>query len=182
MNYRKFYLQHLPLALPSMRSVFSDDKFVSPGSDDFSPVKPHSSTSVEPGVSFEYVEANVSEPNTTNGSTDLPLRRSSRMSKQPVWLSNYKTDLPQESYISYTVSHMVQSDFGYFLAASTTSADSVHFSQVVQHIHWITAMNTELEALERNGTWDIVHFPPGKNAIGSEWMYKTRYKSDGTIE
>ena len=43
-------------------------------------------------------------------------------------------------------------------------------------------MNCELDALERNGTWEITVLPPGKHAIGCQWLYKTKYKSDGTID
>lgn len=147
-----FYLEPLPLALPLIQPVTSDDGFVSTDGDErideFSPVQSHSSPSVETDASFESDGANVSKHHTTNA----PSIRTSRLSKPPVWLSNYKTNLPQASHISQIVSHMVQSDFGCFLDALTTSADPVHFSQVVQHSHWIAAMNTELEALEHNGT------------------------------
>lgn len=43
-------------------------------------------------------------------------------------------------------------------------------------------MNIELEALERNGTWVITELPAGKQAIGCKWLYKTKYKPDGTID
>lgn len=40
----------------------------------------------------------------------------------------------------------------------------------------------ELEALETNDTWDITTLPPNKNAIGSKWLFKTKFKVDGSIE
>lgn len=40
----------------------------------------------------------------------------------------------------------------------------------------------ELEALERNETWEITTLPPGRKAIGCRWMYKTKYKADCIIE
>lgn len=43
-------------------------------------------------------------------------------------------------------------------------------------------MNAELDALERNETWDITNLPPGKRSIGCKWLYKTKYKSDGSID
>ncbi|XP_074376885.1 uncharacterized protein LOC141718403 [Apium graveolens] len=33
-----------------------------------------------------------------------------------------------------------------------------------------------------NGTWDIVTLPLDKQAIGSKWVYKTKYNPDGSIE
>ncbi|GKD84791.1 retrovirus-related pol polyprotein from transposon RE2 [Tanacetum coccineum] len=43
-------------------------------------------------------------------------------------------------------------------------------------------MDSELEALEQNKTWTIEKLPPHKKALGCKWVYKIKYKSDGTIE
>lgn len=42
-------------------------------------------------------------------------------------------------------------------------------------------MNEELDALELNNTWEIVTLPQGKHAIGSKWVYKTKFHPDGTV-
>ncbi|KAL3378593.1 hypothetical protein AABB24_004490 [Solanum stoloniferum] len=44
------------------------------------------------------------------------------------------------------------------------------------------AMKLEIQALEDNNTWEIVDLPPGKNAIGSKWVYKIKYKANGELE
>jgi hypothetical protein len=43
-------------------------------------------------------------------------------------------------------------------------------------------MNNELEALTKTGTWIMVDLPPQAKPIGSKWVYKVKYKADGTIE
>ncbi|KAM1020635.1 hypothetical protein ACFX1X_042296 [Malus domestica] len=43
-------------------------------------------------------------------------------------------------------------------------------------------MAEELQALYENNTWTIVKLPKGKKAVGSRWVYKTKFHSDGTIE
>ncbi|KAL9419194.1 hypothetical protein AB3S75_037033 [Citrus x aurantiifolia] len=43
-------------------------------------------------------------------------------------------------------------------------------------------MEDEITALEKNNTWTLTHLPDGKKAIGSKWVYKIKYQSDGTIE
>ena len=43
-------------------------------------------------------------------------------------------------------------------------------------------MNTKLQALKNNGVQSITKLPPRKRAIGCKWLFKTKYKSDGTIE
>lgn len=47
---------------------------------------------------------------------------------------------------------------------------------------WIEAMNKEIQALVENETWEITTLPPGRKAIGCRWVYKTKYKADGSIE
>nr|GEY70564.1 retrovirus-related Pol polyprotein from transposon TNT 1-94 [Tanacetum cinerariifolium] len=43
-------------------------------------------------------------------------------------------------------------------------------------------MNSKLDALEQNKTWTIEKLPPNKKALGCKWVYRIKYKSDGTIE
>lgn len=43
-------------------------------------------------------------------------------------------------------------------------------------------MEHEIVALETNDTWEITDLPPGKKAISSKWVYKIKFKSDGTVE
>nr|GFA09759.1 retrovirus-related Pol polyprotein from transposon TNT 1-94 [Tanacetum cinerariifolium]GFA16338.1 retrovirus-related Pol polyprotein from transposon TNT 1-94 [Tanacetum cinerariifolium] len=43
-------------------------------------------------------------------------------------------------------------------------------------------MDIKLEELERNQTWTTEELPSNKKAIGCKWVYKIKYKSDGTIE
>ena len=41
-------------------------------------------------------------------------------------------------------------------------------------------MQAELTTLELNNTWILCPLPAGKRAIGSRWVYKLKYHSDGT--
>ena len=43
-------------------------------------------------------------------------------------------------------------------------------------------MNTELRALEVNGTWSIESLPLEKRPIGCKWVYKIKRRADSTIE
>lgn len=72
--------------------------------------------------------------------------------------------------------------FHCFQASLTTTADPTSFKEAVQHTHWIQAMNNELDALEHNDTWEVTSLPAHKTAIGSKWLYRTKFYPDGTIE
>lgn len=43
-------------------------------------------------------------------------------------------------------------------------------------------MQTEITALETNNTWILVDLTSDKNTISCKWVYKIKYKSDGTIK
>ncbi|CAN6485375.1 unnamed protein product [Victoria cruziana] len=43
-------------------------------------------------------------------------------------------------------------------------------------------MNEEIVALHEYGIWEVVPRPKDKNVVGSKWVYKIKYKPDGSIE
>jgi hypothetical protein len=43
-------------------------------------------------------------------------------------------------------------------------------------------MQKEYDALIKNGTWRLVDPPIGIKPIGSKWVYKTKYKDDGSLD
>lgn len=42
-------------------------------------------------------------------------------------------------------------------------------------------MNTEYQALIKQGTWTLVFPPSGANVIGCQWIYKIKHNSDGSV-
>jgi hypothetical protein len=43
-------------------------------------------------------------------------------------------------------------------------------------------MREEMNALERNQTWEIVELPKEKKTVGCKWVYALKYKADGSLE
>jgi histone deacetylase 1/2 len=43
-------------------------------------------------------------------------------------------------------------------------------------------MEDEHSALLRNHTWTLVPPPPGRNIIGSRWVFKVKHKADGSVD
>jgi hypothetical protein len=43
-------------------------------------------------------------------------------------------------------------------------------------------MQSELQALQHNGTWSLTLLPTGKTLIGCRWVYKVKHRSDGSVE
>jgi histone deacetylase 1/2 len=47
---------------------------------------------------------------------------------------------------------------------------------------WKEAMNNEFQALMSNHTWTLVPYQGQENVIDSKWVFKTKYKANGSIE
>jgi len=60
--------------------------------------------------------------------------------------------------------------------------DPSHFEDAIKDRKWIEAMDEEINAIERNKTWDLVELPKGKEVIGVKWVYKTKSNVEGKIE
>lgn len=42
-------------------------------------------------------------------------------------------------------------------------------------------MLEELKTIEKNKTWEMVELPQNKQAMEVKWVFKTKYKPDGSI-
>ncbi|KAM6578484.1 hypothetical protein CsatB_030321 [Cannabis sativa] len=61
-----------------------------------------------------------------------------------------------------------------------TTSEPKSYKVALQHPQWNKAMNCEMYALKKNGTWTLVPLPPGKRAITCKWVYKEKLNPDGT--
>ncbi|XP_074297585.1 uncharacterized protein LOC141628326 [Silene latifolia] len=69
-----------------------------------------------------------------------------------------------------------------FIAAITSGVEPPSFKEAIRDIGWCEAMKAEIDALERNEIWELTDLPVDKKALGCRWVYKIKYKSDGTFE
>lgn len=136
----------------------------------------------------------ILEPPTT--STTLPLREPSSVNEAPLtgpesrvrcppsYLSDYichsaysthpTSTSPSHSSSSGTrfpIANFVTYDnfcstHRHFLANVTTNVEPRTFKEVVQESRWRVSMQFEVNALEKNHTWDICALPSGKRPIG----------------
>jgi hypothetical protein len=51
------------------------------------------------------------------------------------------------------------------------------YAEACKSENWVQAMNSELDALAKTGTWKIVDLPPHVKPIGSKWVYKIKHKA-----
>ena len=43
-------------------------------------------------------------------------------------------------------------------------------------------MDAEIVTLEANNTWTLTPLPPHNRAMGCKWVYRVKYRSDGSVE
>ncbi|CAL8164228.1 unnamed protein product [Prunus armeniaca] len=92
-----------------------------------------------------------------------------------------------EDKARYAISHYM-SDHRLSLEckAFVTRIDSINISTCVDKAFnnpkWTEAVNTEIEALQKNNTWDDVELPKGTKLIGCRWVFTVKYNADCTMK
>jgi hypothetical protein len=66
-------------------------------------------------------------------------------------------------------------------ALLTMMEESSKFSEAVADPNWVQAMDSEMQSICKNGTWDLTTLPPGQKAIGLKWVYKLKKNADGEV-
>lgn len=61
-------------------------------------------------------------------------------------------------------------------------SEPTHIREVLSKLTWKQAVEAELDSIERNQTWELVPRPAKRKVIGVKWVYKIKYKSDGTLD
>lgn len=133
------------------------------------------------------------------------IRRSHRITKPPSYLQSYNRNSiacdqfahsnpankfglsPAKSSTKYPLSN--------YLDSSKLSPSNAHFCFLITDVikpkfdheavndpRWQEAMFAEIAALEANHTWTLTPLPPNKKSIGFKWVYKVKYKLDGSVE
>ena len=47
---------------------------------------------------------------------------------------------------------------------------------------WKEAVNSEIESILQNHTWELVDLPRGCKPLGYKWIFKRKLKADGSID
>ena len=76
-------------------------------------------------------------------------------------------------------------DAGFAGVSSTNSSDPLTLSQATKRPDWDKweeAIQSELKSLKAFDTFDVVTLPPGKKPVGCKYVFKIKYKPDGTVD
>jgi hypothetical protein len=111
---------------------------------------------------------NASSPHPTPTPT-ITTTKPTRDKRPPPYLSNY--DCP-------TLKKPTQSHD----ALIVSNDEPKSYKTALKYTNWKTAMKDEIDALHHNHTWSLVPRPPNANVVGSKWIFRTKFKEDGTID
>ncbi|RVW57066.1 Retrovirus-related Pol polyprotein from transposon TNT 1-94 [Vitis vinifera] len=59
---------------------------------------------------------------------------------------------------------------------------SSNIQEAFKYPKWKAAVDEEVRALEKNGTWEITDLPRGKKPVGCKWIFTVKYKADGNVD
>jgi hypothetical protein len=64
----------------------------------------------------------------------------------------------------------------------STNLESTSFEEASSHDEWKKSMKKEYDSLVKNGTWKLVNPPFGTKPIDCKWVFKNKYRSDGSLK
>ena len=83
------------------------------------------------------------------------------------------------SFIGYD---KLSSPYKSFCLSVSTHFEPLFYHQAIKYQYWKDAMDAEISALEQNNTWVLTDLPSHKVPIGCKWVFKIKYKVDGSIK
>ncbi|KAK2451463.1 putative mitochondrial protein [Trifolium repens] len=104
---------------------------------------------------------NSSDSETDESEEALPARDR----RPPPYLRDYVTNLENND-------DQVQN---LAIAMFSSSEDPSTYEEAAKVNSWRKAMDSEIQSIEANDTWELVNLPPGVKAIGVKWIFKTKY-------
>ena len=115
------------------------------------------------GANSEHNEGNRDRNEATVSSQHMIQRRERR---RPSWMGEFVTGegLSEEEEVD-TAAYIVQ---------DVISDDPILFEEAVKHEKWRKAMDSEINSIEKNQTWELMDLPAGNRTIRFKWIYKTK--------
>ena len=95
-----------------------------------------------------------------------------RTRRPPGWIRDYETGQGLSDEETVNLTHL----------ALFTDGDPITFAEAVKSEKWRKAMDQEIQAIEKNDTWDLTVLPSGGKTIGVKWVFKTKFNEHGEVD
>lgn len=97
-------------------------------------------------------------------------QRDQRTRRRPILMNDYESG--GELSDDETLTHL----------ALFADCDPIAYEEVAKEAKWQRAIDSEIDAIERNNTWELTDLPKGQKAIGVKWVYKTKINEKGAVD
>ena len=122
----------------------------------------------EDNVANDLAETNQDDNESEEAETSLV--NTQRTRRPPIWMSDY-TSGEEISDDNIATHHVLFSE-----------NDPITFEEAIKGAKWRKAMDAEIEAIERNNTWELVVLPKEEKPVGVKWICKTKLNEKGEVE
>ncbi|KAF5820342.1 putative RNA-directed DNA polymerase [Helianthus annuus] len=131
----------------------------------------HNPTAAGPTASGSHQPArNTSQHHPGNQSTTQPIRQPAN----PAPSANSHPMTTRSKARSTTPSA--------FTTTTTISPIPTTYAKALSDPNWLNAMQAEFTALQVNDTWELVPRPQDRPVIRCMWLFRHKFKADGTLE
>ncbi|PRQ17740.1 putative RNA-directed DNA polymerase [Rosa chinensis] len=119
----------------------------------------------------EYAQSEEENVNNDDAEEEEEILEEGRTRMQPVWMQDYVSGegLSEEEETNNVVMF-------------TSVTDPATFEEAFKSAKWKAAMDQEIEAIERNHTWELTTLPAGAKTIGVKWIFKTKLNENGEVD
>ena len=83
---------------------------------------------------------------------------------------------------NYVSSHRLTESYAFTVNQLSQVSIPSNVQDALDDPKWKKAMNEEMEALQKNATWELVPLPKGMKPIGCRWVFTVKLKPDGSID
>ncbi|KAJ0448763.1 putative RNA-directed DNA polymerase [Helianthus annuus] len=140
---------------------------IQPTTPNFNPSTSSTSSRTHTSPSHESELPIVSTEQNPNSSNQNP-NPSKRQTKTPAWLADYVSGEGMSE----------EDDDFHACQFALNTLEPISFKEAAESCEWQKAMQSELQAIAKNKTWELVSLPPGKNVVGVKWVFKVKQGED----
>ncbi|RVX00496.1 Retrovirus-related Pol polyprotein from transposon TNT 1-94 [Vitis vinifera] len=139
--------------------------------------------SVTPELTTQGSKEDPSNPNSQLGNTIYDLDSSNDLDDldQPIALRKGVRSCTQHPISNHVSYGRLSQNFQAFITSLEDDRIPSNIQEALQQPEWKTVVQEEIQALEKNGTWEISEFPKGKRPVGCKWIFTVKHNPDGNI-
>jgi hypothetical protein len=154
----------------------AEEEDVAPVLQGCSPVDDPTATTIEE----EGTEIPLTVHNNSEVDHPIALRKPVRRTNVPARLKDcvgYKHDIAK--FLTY---EKCSTSFKGFMTSLDSTYIPKDWENAMKDPKWKAAMLEEMNALEKNNTWELAELPPGKKPVGCKWVYTVKHNPEGKVE